>query len=82
MYGDFRSTNSEIARNAWSTATPDSTTARAGSASITVCQVPTSDSPSKISVACSQRTRTRVGSNCVPLRRSASARAAVIPPPR
>ena len=82
MYGDFRSTNSAIARNARSTPAPDSTTVSAGSASITICQVPTSDSPSKISAAWSQRTRTRVGSNWEPLRRSAIARAAVVPPVR
>jgi hypothetical protein len=82
MYGDFRSTNSEIARKARSTPAPDSTTVSAGSASTTVCQVPTSDSPSKISVACSQRIRTRFGSNWEPLRRSATARVAVVPPLR
>ena len=82
MYGDFRSTNSAMARNARSTSAPDSTTVSAGSASITIGQVPTSDNPSKISSALSQRVRTRVGSNCEPLRRWAIARAAVVPPVR
>ena len=76
MYGDFRSTNSATARSARSTADPDSTTASAGSASITVCQVPTSANPSKISAAWSHSVCTRVGSNCEPERRCASSRAA------
>ena len=45
MYGDFRSTKFAIASSASSNRSPESTTASAGSASITASQVPTASRP-------------------------------------
>ena len=67
VYGDFRSTKFAIARSAASNCSPESTTASAGSASITASQVPTaSRSAEKHRSASAQTSAASAGSNCLP----------------
>ena len=82
VYGDFRSTKFAIASSAVSTWSPESTTASAGSASITASQVPTESSPARIVSLWSQTICASSGSNCLPLRARATSAAASTPPTR
>ena len=78
--GDLRSTKLAIASSAASNCSSDSTTVSAGSASMTAAQ-----RPARVEVAEDVRRHRRrgssasAGSNCVPARRAASARAASTP---
>ena len=82
MNGDFRSTKFAMAASARSSWSGDSSTARAGSAAITVRQAGAASRPPNISSACEHSSAARSGSNCRPARLRASAVAPATPPTR
>ena len=82
MNGDFRSTKFAMAASARSSWSGDSSTARAGSAAITVRQAGAASRPPNISSARAHSSAARSGSNCLPARLRASAVAPATPPTR
>ena len=82
MNGDFRSTKFAMAASARSSWSGDRSTARAGSAAITVRQAGTASRPPNISSARAHSSAARSGSNCLPARLRASAVAPATPPTR